>query len=347
MDSNVTLFSCLASRQCRSLGMDFRVGQRVRLLHQSGDGVIVRLIDKRTLEVDMGDDFPIDVSVDEVIPVNSAETQFLSLSEEKEAIVEKRSRAVQQLGTTLVDISLLIVPPDEEEGSDEGRYEVLLVNPEPADMLFTCYLKVRNRYQGQACGQINSGEYFKLFAMPRRELNSIKTFHFQLISFVPGQSHPHAPLVREMPWTKGNLSEPIAFIPAIKREGWSFSLREDKQVVDIKNIDQNEFIRVRQADQAKLRREDVEVDLHIEELVKRPLELAPSEMLRIQLEHLERSLSNALADNYQSMVVIHGVGEGVLRKAVRKKLQGLPHVKTIESGDPKKYGNGATRVIFK
>lgn len=326
--------------------MIFRVGQRVRLLHQSGDGVIVRLIDKRTVEVDLGDDFPIDVSVDEIIPVDSSESQFLSTSEEKEAVVEKRTRAVQQLGTSLLDISLLIVPSSSGD-PEEDRYDILLVNPEPADMLFTCYIKVRNRYQGHSAGRIDSGEYFKLSTMPKKDLNSVKSFHFQLLSFIPGQGHPHAPIIKEMAWSKGRINQPPSFLPVVKAEGWSFSLREDKQVVDVKNIDENDFIRVRKVDQRKERKEDVEVDLHIEELVKKPHELAPSEMLRIQMEHLEVSISNALADNYQSMVIIHGVGVGVLRKEVRKKLKSLAQVKSFENGDPTKYGNGATKVIFK
>lgn len=322
--------------------MNFRVGQRVRLLHEEGDGVITRLIDKRTVEVDMGDDFPIDVDVDEVIPVDSSESNFFEQTEEKDAVAEKRARAVQQLGTSLLDISLVIVPHEQRE----GEYRAVLVNPEPADMLFTCYLKVRNRYQGQAAGRINSGEFFPLFSMPLADLNAIKTFHLQLISFVPGKGHPHAPLVREMPWTKGHLNAPMRYLPAVKAEGWAFSLREDKQVLDIQNINENEFIRVRKVDEPQTRREMVEVDLHIEELVKRPSMLAPSEMLRVQMEHFEVALSNALTDNYASLVIIHGVGEGVLRKQVRDRLKQTPHVKSFDNADPKKYGNGATRVVF-
>lgn len=322
--------------------MNFRVGQRVRLLHEEGDGVIVRLIDRRTVEVDMGDDFPIDVDVDEVIPVNSSESSFFENTDEKEAVVEKRTRAVQQLGSSMLDVSLVVVPHEQRD----GEYRMVLVNPEPADMLFSCYIKMRNRYQGQAAGRVNSGEFFHLFALPRGELNSIKIFHFQLISYVPGKGHPHAPLICEMPWGKGFLNEPMSFIPAVKSEGWKFSLREDKQVVDIKNIDNNEFMRVRKADQPQTRKKLVEVDLHIEELVKRPSMLAPSEMLRIQLQHFDTAVSNALAENHASLVIIHGVGEGVLRKQVRERLKQISHVKSIENADPKKYGNGATLVLF-
>lgn len=335
----------LTARIYNFTDMNLRIGQRVRFLHESGDGVVIRLIDKHTVEVDMGDDFPIDVSIDEIIPVDSAENHFLGKTEEKEALIEKRSRAVSQLGTSMLDVSLVVMAADGP--SEEDRYSLLLVNPEPADMLFTCYVKVGNRYQGQAAGRIDSGEYFKLFTVPRSELNRIKQIHFQLLSFVPGQGHPHMPLTVELPWHKGRMNQPPAFLPAVKQEGWAFSLREDKQATDVKKIADSEFIKIKQAEKPVQRQENVEVDLHIEELVKNPTALAPSEMLRIQLQHLEQALSQALTDNHQSMVIIHGVGEGVLRKEVRKRLKGYPHVKSFEDGDPKRYGNGATHVIFK
>ena len=51
-----------------------RVGQRVRFLHDSGEGVISGLVDKQHVEVDMGDDFPMEVHISEVIPVAEEET---------------------------------------------------------------------------------------------------------------------------------------------------------------------------------------------------------------------------------------------------------------------------------
>ena len=325
--------------------MNFRVGQRVRFLHEAGEGVVIRLIDRRTIEVDLGDDFPMEVDVSEVIPVDSAESSFLGKAEEKEAVLEKRSRAVAQLGTSLLEVSLAIQAPDSQD--DQERYVATLINPEPADLLFTCYLKVGNRFQGQAAGQVGSGEFFRLFSLPKAELNSVKAFHFQLLSFVPGRGHPHLPLVKELPWNKGRLQTPPRFLPALKTEAWAFSLREDKQTQDIDKIAKSEFIKIKKAEKPVERKQQVEVDLHIEELVKRPFELAKSQMLKVQLDHFEKALNQALLENYQSMVIIHGVGEGVLRKEVRKKLAANPHVKAVSNGDPVRYGNGATLIEFK
>ena len=65
--------------------MKFRVGQRVRMLHESGEGVVTKLIDKKHVEVDLGDDFPIDMHVDELIPIDRSEQTYLTPEEEEEA----------------------------------------------------------------------------------------------------------------------------------------------------------------------------------------------------------------------------------------------------------------------
>lgn len=320
--------------------MNFRVGQKVRLLHDSGTGIITALIDKRTVEVDMGDDFPIDVDVDEVIPIDSTETAYLGKEKEQdEKIAKKLENTVQQLGMSILDLSMVVV------SEDEHRYSLSLVNPEPVDILFTCYLKSGKRFEGIAAGSLQSGELFHLMTIDKAELNKIKAIYFQALQFLPGKGFPHAPLQRELPWDKGRLMQPTKYFKILKKEGWAFSIREDRQFKDVSAIEKQEFIKIRKADEAKPRKEE-EVDLHIEELVKKPHLLKPSEMMKIQLEHFQAALDKAILENYASLVVIHGVGEGKLKKEVHKLVKSVKAIKEVQQADLKKYGNGATKIIF-
>ena len=54
----------------------------------------------------------------------------------------------------------------------------------------------------------------------------------------------------------------------------------------------------------------------------------------------------SLDEHYASMVLIHGVGEGQLKALVYDILKNTAHVKSFGPGDPARYGNGATKVIF-
>lgn len=86
-----------------------------------------------------------------------------------------------------------------------------------------------------------------------------------------------------------------------------------------------------------------EVDLHLHELVEDETRLSQGEKLRFQLAYFERALEAAIRDGKRKLIVIHGVGEGVLREEVRKVLQYYENVR-FHDGDMSRYGVGATEV---
>jgi len=89
----------------------------------------------------------------------------------------------------------------------------------------------------------------------------------------------------------------------------------------------------------------MEVDLHIQKLVKYTKGLSNYEMLTIQLEHAKRQLNFAIQKRIQKVVFVHGVGEGVLKIELEflfKKYEGLK----FYDADYRKYGVGATEVYF-
>jgi len=86
-----------------------------------------------------------------------------------------------------------------------------------------------------------------------------------------------------------------------------------------------------------------EVDLHLHELVKDETRMDNAEKLTFQLAYFERRLEAAIRDGKKKLIVIHGVGEGVLREEVRKMLQFYENVR-FHDADMRKYGVGATEV---
>jgi DNA-nicking Smr family endonuclease len=88
-----------------------------------------------------------------------------------------------------------------------------------------------------------------------------------------------------------------------------------------------------------------EVDLHLHELVEDETRLGQDEKLRYQLAFFERRLEAAIRDGKKKLIVIHGVGEGVLREEVRKVLQYYENVR-FHDADMRRYGAGATEVLI-
>ncbi len=88
-----------------------------------------------------------------------------------------------------------------------------------------------------------------------------------------------------------------------------------------------------------------EVDLHLHELVEDETRLSDAEKLSYQLAYFERALEAAIRDGKRKLIVIHGVGEGVLREEVRRLLQYYDTVQ-YHDADPRRFGSGATEVLI-
>lgn len=90
-----------------------------------------------------------------------------------------------------------------------------------------------------------------------------------------------------------------------------------------------------------------EVDLHIEAIYENHKDLVPEEILPMQLEHMERALDNAIANNAYFITFIHGIGDGILKKAIFERLKHHKAVRSFENRFDPRYGFGATEVLLK
>ncbi len=86
-----------------------------------------------------------------------------------------------------------------------------------------------------------------------------------------------------------------------------------------------------------------EVDLHMESLMDSCKGMSNFEIVTVQLNHFRRRLHEALQENEPSLVVIHGVGQGVLRNEIYKYLEQFPNIK-VGPADVKLYGLGASEI---
>tara|TARA_R110001592_G_scaffold256234_1_gene519951 strand:+ start:1851 stop:2396 length:546 start_codon:yes stop_codon:yes gene_type:complete len=86
----------------------------------------------------------------------------------------------------------------------------------------------------------------------------------------------------------------------------------------------------------------IEVDLHINKLIKSVKGLDNYDMLNLQLDTAKRKIEFAISKRISKIVFIHGVGEGVLKSELHYLLNKYP-VKYYDASY-KKYGLGATEV---
>lgn len=87
------------------------------------------------------------------------------------------------------------------------------------------------------------------------------------------------------------------------------------------------------------------VDLHLQEIIEHAGGMSSGEKLEYQVRYFERELESAIRNGKRKLIVIHGVGELVLREEVRRVLQYYPGVQ-YHDADMRRFGSGATEVLI-
>ncbi|MCH2230281.1 MAG: Smr/MutS family protein [Crocinitomicaceae bacterium] len=86
-----------------------------------------------------------------------------------------------------------------------------------------------------------------------------------------------------------------------------------------------------------------EIDLHIEEITESHRGLSNAQILTKQMNAFKIFLNKARARSIRKVIVIHGVGEGVLKEEIRFFLDGVMGIEFYDA-DFRKYGKGATAI---
>ena len=90
-----------------------------------------------------------------------------------------------------------------------------------------------------------------------------------------------------------------------------------------------------------------EVDLHLEKIITgRNQNLTNFDKLNIQLEEAKRAMDFAISKRYNRVVLIHGVGDGVLKSELEYLLKRYENI-VIQEASYGKYGLGAMEVYIK
>lgn len=88
-----------------------------------------------------------------------------------------------------------------------------------------------------------------------------------------------------------------------------------------------------------------ELDLHVEELMDSHAGFSNTEIIRRQMNVFKDTYRNARKNNIRKMIVIHGVGEGVLKSNIIEYLNTQDGVEFYDA-DFREYGKGATEILL-
>jgi dsDNA-specific endonuclease/ATPase MutS2 len=93
----------------------------------------------------------------------------------------------------------------------------------------------------------------------------------------------------------------------------------------------------------KNQRLEKEVDLHIEELLDNWSGMSNAQLLDVQLRRVQQELDEAIANRYQRIIFIHGIGNGRLKAEVLRILGTYKGIR-FHDASYQRFGFGATEV---
>ena len=311
------------------------IGDRVRLLHGNEEGIIRKISSSGRMQIEIEDGFIIPALKSELVLIHESEKQHFG-----EKPVEEKE----------IDTPLPISAP-----KDQGLYLAFLpIN----DQSLSLYLinDSRQSYLAHAsevfgtnqrtllASTLNPGEAKKFDDRLLKEMDEWPAF---LLRFIP----IHNTLEKAIPAFERQLKmKPTQFFkhlskaPRLDKTAYIFGLEQTTKELDIRALNQELGEITPKSESPKAVKPSRSVDLHIEKLATDPKGMSNSEMLRVQLETFDRNLDQAIASGMDEITFIHGIGNGVLRKEIHKRLSQHQNIKYFQDTQKDQWGYGATLV---
>ena len=316
------------------------IGDKVRMLHGTEEGIIRRVIDNRMVEVEIEDGFLIPVLKNEIV---------LIASEEKKDLKSE----IEYFTTDHIETK------EEQSIPDEGLFLALqtqnnfltvwIINNTPDTILFSVHQQLANELRGLSHGTLNKLSYAKVDEWSLDNLLNLPFLIIDIIEFNKHKKQHDPPSTKKIDIKPKVLHRKQQNIPLLKSTGILINLTEEVVKPDPELIKQAFYNDKTDLPEKETSGKPVskEVDLHIEALVEDNSGLNTDEILQIQLSHFEESLERAVMSGIDQITFIHGVGRGTLRNKIHKFLSQYPHIKYYQDVNKEKFGYGATKVQLK
>ena len=314
--------------------MKFKLGEFVRFVEERREGYITRIIDDTTVAVTDDDGFEIPVLASQV-------TRVHGMSSETDLNTETETRLDPEENFESKGIFLAIAD-DKRIGSVVHFH---LINSSSYQLLVTLSTEKQQKVKGEFAGIIQPKSSVQVYSASLNELDLWPKFHFQILLYGVGNQELQKPLLISEKFRAKDFAGAKKQAALINQQAWLIQLDANEPLIDAQKL--KESFHKPAIEKMGIENPGKQVDLHIEKIRNDHQFLNSSEMLEIQLAHFRRSLDAAIVHRLQSIIFIHGVGNGILRNEMHKIISKHPQVKTFMDAYKEKFGYGATEVILK
>lgn len=337
--------------------MKYQIGDIVLILHSNEEGRVVDIINDKMLMVDVkGISFPVYMDqVDFPYFRRFTEKKLFPAKKEKRFVDDIRKEKPSQDKRTADGVWLTFLPVmDMDEFGDVVVEELKLhlINRTETPYKFVYKLHFFGKPDFELKNTIQPFEDFYLHDVEFADLNDSPSFEFDFSLLQPDKKKAE----HFESSVKLKPKQLFAKIEELKEKNQAtFSQRlfenyPDKVIEDTVEMGKlaAKGYKIYEASKARQHLEPARsvIDLHIEKLTDDYRRMSNYEIVSLQLKTFEKYYHLAVAHHQPSLIVIHGVGEGVLRDEIHDILRLKKEVKSFVNQYHPNFGYGATEIFF-
>lgn len=337
--------------------MKYQIGDIVLILHSNEEGRVVDIINDKMLMVDVkGVSFPVYMDqVDFPYFRRFTEKKLFPAKKEKQFVDDIRKEKPSQDKRTADGVWLTFLPVmDTDEFGDVVVEELKLhlINRTETPYKFVYKLHFFGKPDFELKNTIQPFEDFYLHDVEFADLNDSPSFEFDFSLLQPDKKKAE----HFESSVKLKPKQLFAKIEELKEKNQAtFSQRlfenyPDKVIEDTVEMGKlaAKGYKIYEASKARQHLEPARsvIDLHIEKLTDDYRRMSNYEIVSLQLKTFEKYYHLAVAHHQPSLIVIHGVGEGVLRDEIHDILRLKKEVKSFVNQYHPNFGYGATEIFF-
>ncbi len=331
------------------------IGDKVRSIRGNEEGIITSFPNPQEVEVEIEDGFRIPFLRNNLVLVNNEERSYFRKEEEAPARKKKSKQILRkqeaQPAQAQRGVYLAFVHYNDQ------LVDVCLANNTDLSVAYTLGEAHERLFYGVKMGMLEARSWVQLQQLELSKFESWPAYVVQLLFFHKGVYNYQTPLEKKFRFKADTFYKSKRDAPIIGRKGYVFQVDgENLTPINPQQL-RTQIMEGKPANNAKKNIEaiapkkhrsgNMEVDLHIEKLTPHHNAIPQEEILKMQLEAFERAFDQAIAQGYDDLIVIHGVGNGTLRLEVQRRLSGHPHVDYFKDARRERFGYGATQIKIK
>jgi hypothetical protein len=313
-----------------------KIGTKVRFIHTKGEGIIKKILDSGTVEVEIEDGFIIPVLKKEIVVVAQEEAARFSAPVTNDENVFYPEVKDKSNGVYLAFAAF-----------NDKIYSLNIINNTSFSVLFTLGEKSDISFSGAGSGVLHPFSLEKIKEFKIADFDNWPEFFVQLLFHKNGPSEFFVPIDKKIKFKASTFYKSKKQAPLIGKEAFLYQLDKDVKPFNNEEVKQQFFSGGIIAAPPEIARPMQEVDLHIEKINAGYKTLQSGEILKFQLSYFEKQLDNAIASGMDQIIFIHGTGNGILKANIHKKLSTNQFIAYFEDARKEKFGYGATLVKIK